>query len=249
MKATSIEGLLKIAAIIVLAVFGYNLIRLLPESSPIARASSDPVISTCLQCHGQPNKSLNDHQLTCPAFFTRDKPIGLKHPHYTGQCKDYLAYFIALKLAYQFDERARLNGSNRLLQGEMLARQFYCFQCHGELGQGGYPNQKSLKGYIPGYFGRDFRSLTNNGSRASVREWLQTGSNSRLTENLFYGWIAEYFLQRQMIHMPNFGSLSDEELELLVDYVLTLQSLGSLDEISVKQYEALTNSEIEMIGF
>ena len=41
-------------------------------------------------------------------------------------------------------------------RGPYLARKYGCFECHGPLGQGGFSNPGSLKGYVPGFFGRDF---------------------------------------------------------------------------------------------
>jgi mono/diheme cytochrome c family protein len=162
------------------------------------------------------------------------------HPDYEGRCEDLLAFFAAARVRSSFTERLAANTSNRLLAGEHLARRFYCFQCHGELGQGGFPNAGALKGYVPGYFGNDFRELTNDASPAAVRAWIVEGTNPDLLDRLIEGPIAAFFIERQAIQMPQLDSLTDSELDLLVDYVVALQALGPMDAATVREYDRLT---------
>ncbi len=130
--------------------------------------------------------------------------------------------------------------SNRLLTGEHLARMFYCFQCHGELGQGGFPNAGALKGYIPGYFGEDFRRLTNDASPAAVRAWINDGINPDLLNSPIEGTVAAFFIEHQAIQMPQFNSLTHSEIDLLVNYVLTIHAFGPMDAAAVHTYDQLT---------
>ena len=102
------------------------------------------------------------------------------HPAYEGTCRDLLAYFEAVRLKRTFAMRVKSQNPNRLLQGERLAREYNCFQCHGELGQGGFRNAGALKGYIPGYFGDDFAQLTRGGNAESIRAWISQGIDPAL---------------------------------------------------------------------
>jgi hypothetical protein len=127
--------------------------------------------------------------------------------------------------------------SDLLIAGEQLARKYYCFQCHGQLGQGGFKNAKSLKGYVPGYFGRDFKILTRNADPDSVREWITQGVDPEILENPLTGWIAEFFFNRQAINMPSYKSLEPEEIEILVNYVITLNEFGPMTAEIIRLYE------------
>jgi cytochrome c551/c552 len=115
-------------------------------------------------------------------------------------------------------------------EGERLARQLGCFSCHGELGQGGVENPGSLKGYVPGFFGRDFDLLTDGADRDTVRQWIRDGMPASWSEPWsLVGDLSRWFLKRQAIEMPAFGSvLSEEQLEVLVDTCLELHRLGPL---------------------
>ena len=216
-------------------------IRLSPESSPVARGGATPGIYTCLTCHGKNDDvSPEDWSLSCD----RQQAGRQRHPDYEGQCEDLLAFFAAARVRNSFTERLSANTPNRLLAGEHLARTFYCFQCHGELGQGGFPNVGALKGYIPGYFGDDFRELTNDASPAAVKAWILEGTSPDLLDRLIEGPIAAFFMGRQAIQMPQLGSLSDSELGLLVDYVIALQALGPMNASTVREYDRLTRAPV-----
>jgi len=102
-------------------------------------------------------------------------------------------------------ERHRLGADERedLSAGESLARANGCFRCHGELGQGGFSNLQSLKGYIPGFFGKDFDELTGHGDRDEVREWISDGVSKRFFNQGIAGWKAgKYYSDRQIVKMP-----------------------------------------------
>ena len=138
--------------------------RLIPESSPVARGASYAEIRFCINCHGDPdNPQLDKIDRNCSSS---NKIFG--HPEYNVECTDVMAYFESVRVLRSFEQRIQVNLDNPLVAGEKLARKYHCFQCHGQLGQGGFKNAKSLKGYIPGYFGKDFKMLTNNANPKSV---------------------------------------------------------------------------------
>ena len=219
-------------------------VRLAPESSPIARGAAIPQVYSCLTCHGNDDSAARAAwSLSCESQSTAPG-----HPDYQGQCEDLLAFFAVARVRNTLIERMNDNPENRLLAGEALARKFYCFQCHGELGQGGYPNLGSLKGYVPGYFGNDFRQLTSNASPTAVTAWIVEGTNTDILNRFIEGPIAEFFFERQAIQMPSHNSLSDYELNLLVDYVLALQAMGPMDAAAVRHYDQLTRQPPNSTG-
>jgi cytochrome c553 len=210
--------------------------RMVPESSPVARGAASPGVYSCLDCHGMDDQiSPDDRALNC-----NNRSLEHQHLKYEGRCEDLLAFFASVLVRNTFEKRIRDLNANRLLAGERLARRYYCFQCHGELGQGGFPNKGALKGYVPGFFGSDFRALTNNGSPSGIEAWITRGTNLDLTGRLIEGPIAAFFIERQAIHMPSFDSLSGRELDLLVDYVSVLNRLGPMDVARVMEYERFT---------
>jgi mono/diheme cytochrome c family protein len=124
-----------------------------------------------------------------------------------------------------------------LVAGDKLARQTGCYQCHGELGQGGIANPDSFKGYIPGFQGEDFRELTANGDRTEIIHWIDHG-RGRAIESGPLGAMARRFLDRQAIPMPGYrDQLTAAEKELLADYLLLLNKTGPL---SAQELERLT---------
>ena len=120
-------------------------------------------------------------------------------------------------------------------RGDQLARSYGCYQCHGELGQGGVPNPASFKAYIPGFFGEDFRQLTDGGSREEIRHWIEHGRGGAI-EAGWLGGIARRFFERQAIGMPAYGErLSAQELDVLTDFLLLLNERGPLAARDVEQ--------------
>ncbi len=137
-----------------------------------------------------------------------------------------LASFVAVR---QYRAEALKTGSRS--EGESLARKYACFTCHGELGQGGVENPGSLKGYVPGFFGSDFRALTRNGNRQDIREWILDGHSQFFWGQGFAGFNpGRYFTNRQAIKMPVYRDvIPEEELDTLADFLVDLMDRGPLD--------------------
>ncbi|GIW40631.1 MAG: hypothetical protein KatS3mg076_1208 [Candidatus Binatia bacterium] len=103
-------------------------------------------------------------------------------------------------------------------RGEQVARRLGCLGCHGPMGRGGRKNPGSWKGYIPGFFGDDFRELVRDD--AELEEWILDGKIGRLERHP----VGKFFLERQVIRMPAFRKfLAEGELEELVAYVRWLE--------------------------
>jgi hypothetical protein len=102
-------------------------------------------------------------------------------------------------------------------------------------------NPRSFKGYIPGWFGSDFDELTNGGDREIVAEWIVDGTSAHVTNQSFgRGMIARHFGESQTIKMPAFERrMPSEDLDLVVDYVLLLRSLGDVGLDEAQQYRTL----------
>jgi mono/diheme cytochrome c family protein len=123
-----------------------------------------------------------------------------------------------------------------LVSGDRLSRKFGCYQCHGELGQGGVPNPQSFKGYIPGFFGQDFLKLTAHGDRVEILHWIDHGRGLDIESGLT-GKIARYFTSSQATQMPGYrDQLTAPEKELLADFMLLLNKSGPL---TAKEIERL----------
>jgi mono/diheme cytochrome c family protein len=119
--------------------------------------------------------------------------------------------------------------------GDRLSRRYGCYQCHGELGQGGVANPDSLKGYIPGFFGKDFRALTANGDRGEVLYWIDHGRGQAI-ESGPLGRVARYYFESQATKMPGYrDQMSAVEKELLADYLLLLDRKGPLSAKDVEK--------------
>ncbi len=218
--------------IITAAVFTTQGLRFIPESSPAARGAAAANSHGCIECHGRSEPGFpDDANLSCV-----DLSVKITHPRYDGRCSDVLAYFEVVRLKRTFHRRAESPNQSRFLQGEILARQYNCFQCHGELGQGGFRNAGALKGYIPGYFGNDFALLTRNGSTESVQAWIRKGVDPILLSRPIEGKIAEFFIEKQEISMPVFGTLPDTAIQILADYVIALNELGAMDAKAIRAY-------------
>ncbi len=218
-KRSTIWGL---AIVLISAALTVPRALLSPESSPVGRGATIAAARRCAdpQCRDE---------LSGSAPLCEDLPDG-------AACADVSAFWIAARLKHNLEQRLQVAPQNELLHGERLARERNCFRCHGELGQGGLVNAGALKGYIPGYFGSDFRALTNGGDRNAVREWIMTGSSRALTERPLVGFFARFFLERQAISMPRFSSLPAVEIERLTDYVIALNTYGPLDSVGLKEY-------------
>lgn len=98
--------------------------------------------------------------------------------------------------------------------GAEIADRMGCFGCHGALGMGGIENPGSLKGYVPGFLGDDYRELVRD--RAELREWIREGRLRRVDEH----WIGGHFSEGQFLQMPAYKDfLDEEELEALMAFV------------------------------
>jgi mono/diheme cytochrome c family protein len=154
-----------------------------------------------------------------------------------GEIEDIAAWILAegLKAQVDLDAKAATGSSGQplppdqlLVAGDQLARQNGCYQCHGELGQGGVANPDSFKGYIPGFQGKDFLKLTNDGDRSEVLHWIDHGRGRAVEAGLF-GRIAKKYFDGQAIPMPGYrDQLATAEKELLADYLLLLNKSGPL---------------------
>ncbi len=136
----------------------------------------------------------------------------LAMPAYRGSLRtrdidDLIAYVRAVSgLVVPTDELAR--------QGQDLAYRLGCFHCHGPMGAGGSQNPGSLKGYIPGWWGADFRELVHNDNE--LRGWIRDGEIQRLRDHP----IAKHFINWQRVSMPAFKDfITDQQLQALMRYV------------------------------
>lgn len=215
--------------------------RLAPESAPVARGEAYAGIRGCVACHGDPADSLPDsNDVRCSDV----NPFSW-HPDYETDCADAMAYFEAIRLLRTLDERMSAGPEDPLVKGEALARKYHCFQCHGQLGQGGFANAGSLKGYVPGYFGSDFKVLTENADSESVRSWIVNGMDFDIVKQPVTGRIAEFFLDRQAVSMPSFKSLQEEEIDTLVSYVIVLNGFGPMTANTIRSYGELTGADLK----
>ncbi len=95
-------------------------------------------------------------------------------------------------------------------RGLDLAYSNGCFSCHGDLGGGGVANPGSFKGYIPSFWGEDFRELVR--SDTELVEWIAKGRIARLAENV----IARRYVEGQVIQMPAYEKfLRPEEIDAI----------------------------------
>ncbi len=89
--------------------------------------------------------------------------------------------------------------------------------------------------------------MTNNGNREVVAEWIRDGTSSSVTDKSFgRGIAARRFGERQTTKMPAFDRrMPTEDLNLLVDYVLLLRSLGDMSLSETQRYRTLYASDTE----
>ena len=138
---------------------------------------------------------------------------------------------------------AQLEPDRLLMMGDRLSRRYGCYQCHGELGQGGVENPASFKSTIPGFFGREFRQLTKDGDHAEILHWIEHG-RGREIESGVSGFLAKHFLDGQAIGMPGYrDQLSENEKNILTKYLLYLNESGPLSAKELERILKLLNDE------
>jgi len=234
-----------VPVVVLLSVVAWASYRMAPESAPVARGAAYAQIRGCVECHGDPASPLAD---AVDENCSNVNKLSW-HPDYDVECTDVMAYFETVRLRRSFDDRSKIGIDNPLIVGEQLARTYHCFQCHGHLGQGGFENAKSLKGYVPGYFGSDFRTLTGDANPDSVREWIMHGMDSTILEEPVLGRVAAFYFGRQAIGMPSYKSLEPEEIEILVNYVIALHQFGPMTAEIVRSYGERSRSTEALASF
>lgn len=109
-------------------------------------------------------------------------------------------------------------------RGYDLSRKWKCGTCHGAGASGGLPNPGSFTGFIPGWYGADFRDLVAD--RTEFDDWIREGEIERLKNHP----IASIFIRRQKISMPAYEDLTDIDLDDLWSYTEWLaETRGGID--------------------
>ena len=65
-------------------------VRLVPESTPVARGATYAYMGDCIGCHGQPGEAPSEYT----ARECAGESVEPTHPRYEGSCRDLLAYFV-----------------------------------------------------------------------------------------------------------------------------------------------------------
>lgn len=98
-----------------------------------------------------------------------------------------------------------------------------CFACHGPSGAGGIENPGSFKGYIPSFIGDDFDELVKD--EKELAGWIQKGKIQRFERNP----LARFFTHRQVIKMPAYEKiLNEEKIRLVKAYLTWLRKEGKI---------------------
>ena len=116
----------------------------------------------------------------------------------SGEELDDLVAYLKSICGLQFPDDARAE------KGLEKMHDLGCFGCHGPMGTGGRSNPRSLKGYVPGFGGEDYRELVRDGDE--LREWIRNGTTDRFARNP----VARAILGRQALKMPAYGEHLDE---------------------------------------
>lgn len=141
------------------------------------------------------------------------------------------------------EEVSGLDQDRLFVLGDRISRQQGCYQCHGELGQGGVQNPASFKGTIPGFFGSEFLELTDGGDRAEILHWIDHGRGHAIESGLM-GTFAKRFFDSQAIPMPGYEDvLNDGEKALLVEFLLLLNEKGPLGARDVENLSKLLTGD------
>lgn len=105
-------------------------------------------------------------------------------------------------------------------RGHAYAHERGCFACHGPGGSGGLSNPGSMAGFVPGWYGADFRDLVAD--RGEFETWIREGRSARIEASA----LGRGFLARQAIRMPAYGEVDPDDLEGLWAYVSWLGDTG-----------------------
>jgi len=105
-------------------------------------------------------------------------------------------------------------------RGFSQARTWGCFSCHGPGASGGLPNPGSFAGFIPGWYGPDFRDMVRD--RGEFDSWVRQGRIARFERNP----VAARFMTRQRIQMPAYRRFSPADLDDLWAYTRWLEESG-----------------------
>jgi mono/diheme cytochrome c family protein len=192
--------------------------------------------------HGVVAREAESHKklfIRMPAYQDRISP---------GEIEDIAAWILAERLKYTAPSNPTsspvtkpMTSDQLLVAGDPLARAQGCYQCHGELGQGGVANPASFKGYIPGFQGKDFLKLTDQGARSEILHWIDHGRGQAIESGLL-GGIARKYFNEQAIPMPGYrDQLTPAEKDLLADFLLLLNKSGPLPAREVERLVNLIN--------
>jgi len=155
-----------------------------------------------------------------PDFVASRKSATLRMPAFRGKLTDGEIERLVLYVRATAALLAPPAGTPEA-RGYDVAYESGCFGCHGEGGMGGVGNLGSLKGYIPGFWGQDYRELV--ASEAELKEWIENGVIARLANDP----VARTFVQGQVIAMPAFkGKLAPEKVADLMAYVTWVNRNG-----------------------
>lgn len=233
-----------LAALGIAGVAAYR--HLAPESSPAARGAALARAHGCWGCHQQAERgegaragapSLFDPEVPVRAISERIRRIPAHAFTLSASERGDLAAWIGL-VRYEREQDAARRPRSELAAAEALARR-HCFGCHGELGQGGVTNPGSLKGYVPGFFGRDFDVLTGGGDPALVRAWIGEGEPAHFREGLLGLHPGPWLRARAQVRMPAYDErLRRREVQALVHYLGVLRALGPLDVAGLEAYRS-----------
>jgi len=153
----------------------------------------------------------------------RRERAAIRMPAFRGtlssrEVEDVVAAFLVLS-GMKRPEDGTLEG-----RGLEIAETHRCFSCHASGGSGGRPNPGSFTGFVPGWYGADFRDLVRD--RDEFVAWVREGKIERLSANP----VARRFMQRQRLQMPAYSDMSDDDLDALWAYVSWLGTTrGGLD--------------------
>lgn len=147
-----------------------------------------------------------------PAYRAEMDAQAIRMPAYRGWVSERQVALLVAYLRAASDLLAPAEGPAE--RGAELVARSGCFACHGEMGSGGLPNPGSLKGYIPGFFGPDFKELVQ--SDDELRGWIADGGIPRLRDDP----AARFFIDRQRAQMPAYAShLAPQEIDAVMAYV------------------------------